>query len=334
MHLKSLWLCLPPQNKMMPDVASIDIQSEVQWYMRPYLLDFLVEAHAAFALTSETFFLTLNILDRYCSKRIVYRRHYQLVGCTAMLVAAKFDELSKQVPHVKELANMCCHLYDEDMFIQMERHVLMTLDWHIGAPTTAAFLRCIFDDGELDAELEHMSMYLAEIAMYHRDFVSTRPSEVAKASLALAQIILNRRSYLGQHHWASQYNDKTLILLSQHIRKRSKVLYQKYERPHASCVAATLDSFFARHDAIARENSVGLPTPEASPQRPSVMQTPPKQRFPVNNMPPTPPITPSADSFKGYHDMGQYNAPEIPSYTPSDGPPPHQHDQFQPMAVA
>lgn len=304
---------------MLPDVASIDIQSEVQWYMRPYLLDFLVEAHAAFGLAAETFFLTLNILDRYCSKRVVYRRHYQLVGCTAMLVAAKFDELSKQVPHVKELANMCCHLYDEDMFIQMERHVLMTLEWHVGAPTTAAFLRTIFDDAQLDAELEHMSMYLSEIAMYHRDFVSQRPSELAKASLALAQIILNRHGYLDQRHWASKYSDRLLILLSQNIRKRSKVLYTKYERPHTSCVAVTLDSFFAHHDAIARESLGGLITPEASPQHPSMMQTPPKQRYPVNlTMPPTPPITPSGDGFKSYQSMGAYHPADTPAYRAAD----------------
>ena len=303
--------------------------------MRPYLLDFLVEAHAAFALTSETFFLTINILDRYCSKRIVYRRHYQLVGCTAMLIAAKYDELSKQVPHVKELANMCCQLYDEDMFIQMERHVLMTLEWQIGAPTTAGFLRSAFDDGDLDAELEHMSLYLAEIAMYQRDFVSKRPSELAKASLALAQIILNRRSYLSPHHWASQYSDKMLVLLSQHIRKRSKVLFQKYERPHASCVAITLDSFFAQHDAIAHAN-VGIPsTPEASPEHPTVMQTPPKQRHPVNvNMPPTPPITPSADSsFHAHQDLGCYKAPDTPAHTPTDAFPSHQ-DSFPAVAGA
>ena len=295
--------------------------------MRPYLLDFLVEAHTAFALTSETFFLTLNILDRYCSKRTVYRRHYQLVGCTAMLIAAKYDELSKQVPHVRELANMCCQLYDEDMFIQMERHVLMTLEWHIGAPTTAAFLRSAFDDGDIDTELEHMSLYLAEIALYQRDFVSKRPSELAKATLALAQIILNRRSYLSPHHWASQYNDKLLILLSQHIRKRSKVLYQKYERPHASCVAITLDSFFAQHDAIAHPNNVAPPTPEASPEHRPVMQTPPKQRYSVNvNMPPTPPITPSADScFQGYQDVGCCKAPDTPAQTPTDAIQSHQN---------
>jgi hypothetical protein len=34
----------------MPDIHSIEIQTEIQWFMRPYLLDFLLEAHHAFQL--------------------------------------------------------------------------------------------------------------------------------------------------------------------------------------------------------------------------------------------------------------------------------------------
>ena len=283
--------------------------------MRPYLLDFLVEAHAAFALTPETFFLTLNILDRYCSKRVVYRRHYQLVGCTALLIAAKYDELSKQVPHVKELANMCCGLYDEDMFIQMERHVMMTLDWHVGAPTTAAFLHAALDEMRHDPELEHMSLYISEMAMYHREFVSKRPSDLARASLALAHMVLSRPAYLGDHHWSSCKDSETIVTLSQHLRKPSNILIQKYKQPHYSYVALILDSFLDRHDAIAQTNIGAPPTPEASPEHPS-MQTPQKQRFQMKvEMPPTPPITPGTDSFKGYsYDVDIHCAPETPIY--------------------
>ena len=60
--------------------------------MRPYLVDFLIEAHAAFQLLPETLFLAVNLLDRYCSKRVVYKRHYQLVGCAALLIAAKYGD--------------------------------------------------------------------------------------------------------------------------------------------------------------------------------------------------------------------------------------------------
>ncbi|RJE17129.1 G1 S-specific cyclin, partial [Aspergillus sclerotialis] len=125
----------------LPDVESIDIQTEIQWFMRPYLLDFLIEAHAAFQLLPATLFLIINILDRYCSKRVVYKRHYQLVGCAALLVAAKYGDKKDRVPTIKELKSMCCSLYDDDMFTQMEWHVLQTLGWTMGHPTADSFLQ-------------------------------------------------------------------------------------------------------------------------------------------------------------------------------------------------
>jgi hypothetical protein len=61
-------------------VELIDLQPELQWYMRPYLVDFLIEIHQQHALRSETLYLAMNIVDRYVSKRIVFKKHYQLVG--------------------------------------------------------------------------------------------------------------------------------------------------------------------------------------------------------------------------------------------------------------
>ena len=109
--------------------------------MRPYLLDFLVEAHAAFQLLPETLFLAVNLLDRYCSRRVVYKRHYQLVGCAALLISAKYGDKKDRVPTVRELKSMCCALYDDEMFTQMEWHVLQTLNWAVGHTTVDAFLQ-------------------------------------------------------------------------------------------------------------------------------------------------------------------------------------------------
>lgn len=49
---------------ILADVASIDIQQEIQWFMRPFIVDFLVKAQAAFQLLPETRFLAVNLLDR------------------------------------------------------------------------------------------------------------------------------------------------------------------------------------------------------------------------------------------------------------------------------
>lgn len=56
------------------------MQPELEWYMRPYLVDFLIEIHQQHGLRPETLYLAINIVDRYVSKRIVFKKHYQLVG--------------------------------------------------------------------------------------------------------------------------------------------------------------------------------------------------------------------------------------------------------------
>lgn len=68
------------QTRTAASVELIDMQPELEWYMRPYLVDFLIEIHQQHALRPETLYLAINIVDRYVSKRIVFKKHYQLVG--------------------------------------------------------------------------------------------------------------------------------------------------------------------------------------------------------------------------------------------------------------
>lgn len=242
----------------MADVHSIDIQTEIQWYMRPYLLDFLVEAHAAFQLLPETLFLTVNLLDRYCSRRVVYKRHYQLVGCAALLVAAKYGDRKEHTPSVKEMKSMCCSLYDDDMFTQMEFHVLQTLDWTIGHPTVNSFLQMALSEAPFDPELEHMAQYISETALFHKDFVSTRSSVLARSSLALARSILARPSP-PPGDWAGKYDSPTVVALCTHLNQPSQVLSRKYESAHLSNVSTTLARFLERQALIAKQYATPAP---------------------------------------------------------------------------
>ena len=293
--------------KTLPDVASIEIQTEIQWFMRPYLLDFLIEAHTAFGLLPETLFLTINILDRYCSKRIVYKRHYQLVGCSALLIAAKYGDRKDRVPSIQELQTMCCGLYEREMFTQMEWHVLQTIGWAIGHPTIDGFLQLAVDGLAYDAEVEHMACYISEIAMFHKEFISKLPSDMARASLTLARCILNRpQAHAGD--WSAQYESDTLVSLSQRLHGPSQVLSRKYATAHLSRVSNTLEVFLARQASVARGFN-----PPPTPPIENIMATfgkapvhngpitPTKQQHPwvapSNTL--TPPITPTNMDYSG-----------------------------------
>lgn len=307
-------------QETMADVDSIDIQTEIQWFMRPYLLDFLVEAHSAFQLMPETLFLTINLLDRYCSKRVVYKRHYQLVGCAALLIAAKYGDKKEKVPTIKELKSMCCSLYDDDMFLQMEWHVLSTLSWAIGHPTVDNFVQMATKDGVYDPEVENMTLYILEIALYHRDFVSKRSSTLALSALALARHLLSR----GQPHqpsFAASFDNATFLELSQKLHEPSTILSRKYASARYSCVSRTLSSILAQK-AAAQAAAAQIPlTPTFEITAPSskstqrtyfqTYSTPQKPQLPavVQHGMYTPPITPDTEQNMFGATSKTFNAP-------------------------
>ncbi|KAJ5773478.1 hypothetical protein N7457_008374 [Penicillium paradoxum] len=313
-------------NQTLPDVESIDIQTEIQWFMRPYLLDFLIEAHTAFQLLPSTLFLAINLLDRYCSKRVVYKRHYQLVGCAALLIAAKYNDKKDRVPTIKELKSMCCSLYDDDMFTQMEWHVLQTLGWSIGHPTVDAFLQHAVLDDAYDPEVEHMSLYILEIALFHRDFVGKLSSELARAALALSRCILNRPQ--PRHtHWASQYDSMTLVALSQQLHQPSTVVARKYASAHYSRVSKVMENFLNRQASLVNYARCTPPVETPTESKPYNGE----MAVPHGYL--TPPITPDNEALMHVHaHMANHDLPhKIPSGHHGCSPSPTPSTEMQYM---
>ena len=295
--------------------------------MRPYLLDFLVEAHTAFQLLPETLFLTINLLDRYCSKRVVYKRHYQLVGCAALLIAAKYGDKKEKVPTIKELKSMCCSLYDDDMFLQMEWHVLSTLGWAIGHPTVDAFMRLAVKDNIYDPETESLTLYILEIALYHRDFVSKQSHTLALSALVLAKHILGRPQARSTE-FASQFCNNTVMELYQKVPEPSGILSRKYATVRYSGVSRILTDFLARKAAMSAARAPLTPAYDLTPPSAAIKTcgteyfqtyaTPQKHQFPalVQHGLYTPPITPEGEMFgvtqKNFSAPNQY-APPTPT---------------------
>lgn len=259
--------------------------------MRPYLLDFLIEAHAAFDLLPETLYLTVSLLDRYCSKRIVYKKHYQLVGCSALLIAAKYSDRKERQPRLGELRTMCCNLYDEHMFAQMEWHVLFTLGWMIGHQTIDEFLQTVRLGEPEDLQMEHLSWYICENSLFHREFVSVRPSVIARSALALSRSILGRETP-DPSSWAGQYDLDVTWSLFEKLRRPSEVLKKKYSSPHLSFVTQVVESTIQRQEQL--EQQVAATTINMDRRTTQAMPHTPHHQYPAGQ--PygyiTPPITP------------------------------------------
>ncbi|KAM0786621.1 hypothetical protein ACM66B_002073 [Microbotryomycetes sp. NB124-2] len=234
------------ETKTLASVELIDQQPELQWYMRAYVVDFLIEIHQQHRLRPETLYLAINIVDRYVSRRIVFKKHYQLVGCAALWIAAKFEDAKDRVPTVPELCQMCDGAYDESAFIQMEGHVLSTINWVIGHPTSEAWLRLACTTGPVeDQRTQHVARFLMEITLFTREYIPFKPSELAHASLLLARFMLGKsRRILDETGRVLDIIKMLDTYLSASLNKVSAILVKKYSYPFYSRASTFVSEWY------------------------------------------------------------------------------------------
>jgi hypothetical protein len=242
--------------KNLPDSNMIDIQPELDWSMRPHLIDFLLDCHYSLNLLPETLFLTMSIIDRYCSLRVVYKKHYQLVGCTALWIASKYEDKKVNTPTLKELTSMCCNAYDPDMFVQMESHILSTLEWSIGNPTIESFLR-------LHPDSCHLARFFCELSLYEREFIGTLPSTIASSAIILSNCISGQ--LLPAHVSPHQLNCINSFL--NYAKTPSRSLAKKYSKTSFNATIKTVQNYLQMNPNPFFTTSTGAAplTPPLSP---------------------------------------------------------------------
>ena len=86
----------------------------------------------------ETLYLTTNLIDRYLSINSVSRKNLQLVGVTAMLLAAKYEEI--WAPEVQDFVFISDNAYSRDQVLTMEKNMLNSLKFNLTVPTPYVFM--------------------------------------------------------------------------------------------------------------------------------------------------------------------------------------------------
>ena len=61
--------------------------------MRVILVDWLIDVHVRFKLQTETLHIAVNLTDRFLARRQIRPNQMQLIGVTAMVIAAKYQEI-------------------------------------------------------------------------------------------------------------------------------------------------------------------------------------------------------------------------------------------------
>lgn len=158
-------------------------QQDINEKMRSILIDWLVDVHLKFKLVPETLYLTVNLIDRFLMVKSVSRKHLQLVGVTAMLVASKYEEI--WAPEVRDFVYISDRAYNRDQILNMEKIMLNSLKFNLTVPTHYHFLHRFLKIAGLanNTEAVNYATYLVELALPEYSMLNFKYSQIAAAAV-------------------------------------------------------------------------------------------------------------------------------------------------------
>ena len=191
---------LAQSNKYKPNTKLIDQQPEMNpLETRTPTITFLYELSVMTRVTNGIFFQACRLYDRYCSKRVVLKDQAKLVVATCLWLSAKTwggcnhiinnvvvptggrfygPNPRARIPRLSELVHYCggSDIFDESMFLQMERHILDTLNWEICEPMINDFVLNVDENCLIQYEL-----YERQIEQKNK-FIRKRESQTSQDS--------------------------------------------------------------------------------------------------------------------------------------------------------
>merc|ERR1719345_433483 len=165
-----------------------DMQTDITGKMRMILIDWLIEVHLKYRLRPETLHLTVNLVDRYLSKKQIHKKRLQLVGVVAMFIATKFEEISP--PELHDWVYITDNAYTKDDVLLMECNMLSTLSFQIVVPTAAHFFEPLAVANGCDARHRSCAQYLIELGLLDIRMLQYKPSHIVAAAMLLSNEIL------------------------------------------------------------------------------------------------------------------------------------------------
>ncbi|CAI4047745.1 hypothetical protein SUVZ_12G2490 [Saccharomyces uvarum] len=227
--------------KYRPNPYYMQNQVELTWPFRRTMIDWLVQLHFRFQLLPETLYLTINIVDRFLSKKTVTLNRFQLVGVSALFIAAKFEEIN--CPTLDDLVYMLENTYNRDDIIKAEQYMIDTLEFEIGWPGPMPFLRRISKADDYDFEPRTLAKYLLETTIVEPRLVAAAPSWLAAGAYFLSKIILGSNDWSLKHVFYSGYTSDQIISLASLIlencksaSRRHHSIWKKYsDQRHYRC---------------------------------------------------------------------------------------------------
>ena len=177
------------EKKWNPDPSYMLQQKKIDETIRSTLVDWLIQIHYNFKLWPETLFLTVNVIDRYCSLHEISKKEVQLVGIAALLMITKYEEIYP--PTLKDFIYITGDNYTSEQILEMEWKILYALDFDISQCTSFRFLERFAKLSKIDNVTFFLSQYMLELGL-----LDSKMSQFPQSLQAIAAIYTAKKYML------------------------------------------------------------------------------------------------------------------------------------------
>lgn len=138
-YLKQLEL----KHKIEPEFLK---KHQIEPIYRAKMLDWMAEVIGAFKLSNQTYFMAVNLMDRYLNncQRSIKLDELHLIGVTAMFTASKYEDVRPLIMRVvvKKIGH---DKFTSDQIMDRELEMLRSIGFRVSAPTVLDFLEKFTD---------------------------------------------------------------------------------------------------------------------------------------------------------------------------------------------
>jgi cyclin B len=176
------------RSRKAPHPTYMISQPELHASDRDSIVDWLVGVQMKYQLKTETLFLAVSILDRFLSTRQIRSEDLQLVACTALFIAAKFEEINP--PEVRDFVFITNFECKKEGILAMEVRMLTALEFCLCRPTVAHYLQRYRRESLCSQPHASLLQYILELALLDLRMIRFSPSmQAAAASLVSSRVL-------------------------------------------------------------------------------------------------------------------------------------------------
>lgn len=221
-------------------------------HLKSILISWMVEVQNEFKFNTQTLYLAVNYVHRCLVKVQTPRSALQLLGITALFIAAKYEETIP--PLIEKFIEICDFAYTIRQILSMEYHILNCLSFDLTCDTIINFINFflkVLDINEQYPEIYFLCHYLGELTLPINEFRKYLPSKIA-ASIVIFSVYAyqnpntNIKTWINEFENISKYKMEELLsciqLLLNNIEypKEPKFIVEKYSQPEFGCISTKI----------------------------------------------------------------------------------------------